>query len=60
MNEIPTASEEPKKNTLLEGIEFGVGGVMIGISTFLLLLFTLNYFIIVSLSLVFPNPNPKF
>lgn len=60
--------EEPKKNPLLEGIEFGVGGALIGITTFLLMLFVLNYFNIVSLSLVFPkyfaflphraSPNP--
>ncbi|MBI2195999.1 hypothetical protein HYU45_00100 [Candidatus Daviesbacteria bacterium] len=51
MEQLPqTQPEEPKKNPLLEGIEFGVGGIVIGITTFLLMLFVLNYFNIISLS----------
>lgn len=46
---------EKKQNVLLQEFEFGVGGVLLGIGTFLLMLFVLNYFNIVSLSLVFPK-----
>lgn len=46
---------EQKKNALLEGVEFGLGGILLGIGTFFLMLFVLNYFNIVSLSQVFPN-----
>lgn len=52
-NQLP--SQEPKKNALLEKVEFGVGGILLGVGTFLLMLFVLNYFNIVSLSQVFPN-----
>ncbi|MBI2622491.1 MAG: hypothetical protein HYW64_00110, partial [Candidatus Levybacteria bacterium] len=56
MEQLPqTQPEEPKKNSLLEGVEFGMGGIVIGITTFLLMLFVLNYFNIISLSLVFPK-----
>lgn len=48
-------SQEPKKNALLEEVGFGVGGVLLGVGTFLLMLFVFNYFNLVSLSLVFPK-----
>lgn len=57
MEEMPEnkSVNEPGKNILLEEVEFGFGGLILGLLAFLLLLFTLNYFNILSLSTIFPN-----
>lgn len=57
MNNIPQQQPAEQKPSVLEELEFGVGGILLGVGTFLLMLFVLNYFNILSLSLVFPNPN---
>lgn len=56
MDNLPVEQTPPEqKPSIFQELEFGVGGVLLGVGTFLLMLFVLNYFNIVSLSLVFPN-----
>lgn len=51
--QLPPSNEQ--KPNILEEVEFGIGGILLGVGTFLLMLFVLNYFNLVSLSLVFPK-----
>ena len=55
MDENKQVQSNKGKSALLEEVEFGFGGIILGLIAFLLLLFTLNYFNILSLSTLFPE-----
>jgi len=51
-------AQPQKKHILLEDVEFGLGGIMLGAVFFLLFFLILNYLNILSLSSLYPNPHP--
>jgi len=48
-------ANEPQKHVLLQDVEFGVGGILLGVVFFLLFFLILNYFNILRLSELYPN-----